>query len=75
MSDLRIKAEVLAGTRLEEAIAEAIRLAQRISVPIEIRFNGVDLCLFPGSLVADKVREYENGISRPARKEKKEGQK
>ena len=71
MSNLRIKAEVLGGTGIEKAITEAIGLAQRISVPIEIRFNGVDLCLFPSSLAADKVREYEYEINRLSRKEKK----
>lgn len=38
--NLIIKAEPLPGTRIEDAVQDAIRLAKKMDCPVELSFNG-----------------------------------
>ena len=59
MANLSIKAEVLPGTDLEEAIQEARALSMQLDKPVEIRFNGCPLHIHIFDRVSDKLKEYE----------------
>ena len=50
MSRVYLKAKVLAGTSIEEAIKDAKKIAEKIGTGIEFRFNGV-LMLIDLSLI------------------------
>lgn len=63
MGNLSIKADILAGTDIEQAIREAISLAENLGTTIEISFNGCFLCLHAGDNLERKVEEYHQWLS------------
>ena len=66
-----LKAEVLAGTHIEEAIREAKELAEKLGVGIKFDFNGVPVAIFPWSDVKEKVEDFRFEFKRRAEEEKK----
>ena len=64
MSRVYLKAKVLAGTSIEEAIKDAKKIAERTGTGIEFRFNGVLMAITASSDIQKKIEDYEFEIKR-----------
>ncbi len=62
-----LKAEILAGTNIEEAIEEAKKVAKKIGVGIDFEFNGIPVTVFPWSDTKKKVEHYKFELKRVKR--------
>ena len=64
MSSLSINVEVLAGTSIEKAIAEAKDLAQRMDLAfVEFSFNGVSMSVSQNADVEEMSFKYGQAMS------------
>ena len=64
MSRVYLKAKVLAGTSIEEAIKDAKKIAEKTGTGIEFRFNGVLMAITASSDIQKKIEDYEFEIKR-----------
>jgi len=68
-----LKAEVLAGTHIKEAIGEAKGLAEKLGVGIEFNFNSILMVIFPWSDIGKKIEEYHSELKRREEERKENG--
>ena len=59
-----IKIEFLAGDSIDEAFSEAIRLAKRLGVGVEFKFNDVTCWVNGKSTVENGVEAYHREIKK-----------
>jgi hypothetical protein len=59
--------EPLGGTDIDEAAAEAIRLAVQLQVNVELNFNGVKIHVKPNSSVFAVTEAYHDAVRRKER--------
>jgi len=64
MSRVYLKAKVLAGTSIEEAIKDAKKIAEKIGTGIEFRFNGVLMLIDSSSDIQKEIEDYKFEIKR-----------
>ena len=64
MSRVYLKASVLAGTSLEEAIKDAKKIAEKTGTGIEFGFNGVLMLIDSSSDIQKEIEDYKFEIKR-----------
>jgi len=61
---LIVKMTCLPGTRIDEAVKEAIETSKRLQVYIDLDFNGITLFITPSSSVDEKITEFYEELKR-----------
>ena len=64
MSRVYLKAKVLAGTSIEEAIKDAKKIAEKTGTGIEFGFNGVLMLIDSSSDIQKEIEDYKFEIKR-----------
>ena len=64
MVKVLLKAEILAGTSIEEAIEAAKKVAEKLGVGIDFNFNGVPVTVFPWTDTKEKIEDYKLELKR-----------
>jgi len=59
-----LKAEILPGTSIEEAIEAAKKVAEKLGVGIDFDFNGVLVTVSPWTDTKEKIKDYEFELKR-----------
>lgn len=65
---LRLELDVLGGAPIEDTIAHALDVAQKLGLVVTFTFNGIRLNVSPGKTAGDIFRAYHEAarVARPA---------
>lgn len=63
MSSIKLRVEVLGGTRIKTAIAEAIQIARKLNVWVCFKFNGVDVMVDGDAEIEAVADTYDQDVS------------
>ncbi len=59
---LRLELDVLGGAPIEDTIAHALDVAQKLNLPVAFNFNGIRLNVSPGRPPDDVLRAYHEAV-------------